>query len=138
MKGRIKMKKKKKTTFYSLCNYCMTHNGPYFPFWQHTQEISFVFMSLPLGMHEQHYHYTETWLDCLLYICTLPSTDISGPVLKDRLVTYSDQQESIRGISEPCRVFNMEIGFELHLHRSAHLWAKLCYCWQGKWTINSL
>lgn len=54
-KRKSKTKKKNKndrTTFYSLCNYCMTYNGAYFPFWQHTLQPSFVFMSLPLGMHE--------------------------------------------------------------------------------------
>lgn len=103
----------------------------------HYRAIFCLFVIASGHAWKQHHYYTQTWPDCLLYICTIPSTYMSRPVKKYRLVTLSDQEESVRGISEPCGVFNMEIGFEPHLHRSAHLWAKLCYCWQGKWTINS-
>lgn len=131
-------KKMKRTTFYSLCNYCMTHiMGHISILTAHPEHIFCLYVIASGYAWKQHHYYTQSWPDCLLYSCTLPSSYMSRPALKDRLVTCSDQPESVRGISEACGVFNMEIGFEPHLHRSAHLWAKLCYCWQRKWTINS-
>lgn len=52
MKGKVKLKKDYFLLFVQLLY--DTYNGPHFPFWQHTTEQSFVFMSLPLGMHENN------------------------------------------------------------------------------------
>lgn len=132
-------KTRKKGLLFTVCVITVydTYNGPCFPFWQHTTELSFVFLSLPLGMHENN---TITALKHGQTVCYtfvhfhLPTW---ADLLKNTGLSHSLISESDRGISEPCGVFNMEIGFEPHLHRSAHLWAKLCYCWQGKWTISS-
>lgn len=95
---------------------------------------------LPLGMHAKQQHPGP---DCLLehlYTSIISSharTDTHARThagLSHALISRSRSE----GFSEPCGVFNMEIGFEPHLHRSAHLRAKLRYRWQGKWTINSL
>lgn len=54
MKRRAKLEKK--GLLFTVCVITVydTYNGPCFPFWQHTTELSFVFLSLPLGMHENN------------------------------------------------------------------------------------
>lgn len=49
-------KEKRKWLLFTVCVITVWHmyNGPYSPFWQHTSELSFVFMSLPLGVHENN------------------------------------------------------------------------------------
>lgn len=145
MKGRQKVKKKKKTPpfLYSLCNYCMTHiMGCIF----HSDNT--LQSSLLSWCHRLRARMTTTPLPrskpaALFVIHLYTSIHLREQRLyeKCRLVTGSDRPESVEGFffffPPACGVFNMEIGFEPHLHRSAHLWAKLCYCWQGKWTINS-
>lgn len=128
MKGRLKLKKKS-MTFNSLNNYCMTNiMGYIFHFDSILRAIFCLYVIASGYAWKQHNCYIQSWPERLWYCCTLPSPYTSRAVLKDRLVTYSDQREAVRGISGACGVFNMEIGFEPHLHRSAHLWAKLCYC----------
>lgn len=143
MKGRQKVKKK--TPFlYSLCNYCMTHiMGCIF----HSDNT--LQRSLLSWCHRLRARMTTTPLPrsnpaALFVIHLYTSIHLREQRLykKCRLVARSDRPERVGGtffffFFLACGVFNMEIGFEPHLHRSAHLWAKLCCCWQGKWTINS-
>lgn len=85
-----------------------------------------VTQSSPLGINEKS---SSRILAALLHICTLPSCLCSSRGTRETRAchTLRSARVSRRGFSQPCRVFNMEIGFEPHLHRSAHLRAKLRY-----------
>lgn len=120
---------KKSCPFYSLCNYFMTHIIAHIFHFDSTLQSNLLSlchclwacMKTTLLLHSNMATLFVVQLYASIYYT-------SRPTLKDTLVTFSDQPESVRGISEACGVFNMEIGFEPHLHRSAHLWAKLYRC----------
>lgn len=136
-KGRVKSKKK--LHFYSLHNYCMTHIMAHIFYSDSTLQrhplslchCLWACMKTTLLLHSNQ----SGWTVCSMFVHLDPFPREDLFIKKNRHVTYSDQQESVRRIYEASGVFNMEIGFESHLHRSAHLWAKLCRCWQRKWTV---
>lgn len=137
MKGRTKQNKKDDYCFfffYSSCNYYMTRTVG------HISHFDSTLQSYLLSLCHCLWACMKTTLLLQSNLARLIVVHLFSPIYlgradvrrlalkKDGLVAHSDQQESVRGISEPRGVFNMEIGFEPHLHRSAHLWAKLCYC----------
>lgn len=153
IKGRVKKKKKHKrkaaplvffSSFFFLVRFnviaVMTHRtGARFTVVTTRSHGSLSsWCHLPLGMHAKQQHPGP---DCLLehlYTSIISSHAHTHQHTHAGLSHALISQSRSEGFSEPCGVFNMEIGFEPHLHRSAHLRAKLRYRWQGKWTINSL
>lgn len=113
-----------------------THTrGHISPCWQHA---AFAFRVVASGRQWEERRQNPAGCRFVAHLCTsiLPLREPrkSGTAGLSHAPISPSQSE---GFSQPCRVFNMEIGFEPHLHRSAHLRAKLRYRWQGKWTINS-
>lgn len=151
IKGTAKNKKNRKETiffffplsffFWKVCVIAATTciMGHISPHWQHAANAAFGLHVVASGHEGEEQQQNPSW-GCFvahLYTSILPLRERrrSGNAGLSHAPISPSQSE---GFSEPCRVFNMEIGFEPHLHRSAHLRAKLRYRWQGKWTINSL
>lgn len=150
IKGTAKNKKNRKENiffffplsfFWKVCVIAATTciMGHISPCWQHAANAAFGLHVVASG-HEGEEQQQKPGRGCFVaHLCTsiLPLRELrrSGNAGLSHAPISPSRSE---GFSEPCRVFNMEIGFEPHLHRSAHLRAKLRYRWQGKWTINSL
>lgn len=84
------------TTFYSFCNYCMTHiMGHIFrfdsPLWRYLLSLCHCLWAC---MKTTLLLYSQTWPDCLLYICTFPSPHRGAALFKKTGLSHTLINES--------------------------------------------